>query len=145
MKLFERVAMFVEETTYLLQRLQRGLHDPQAFAKPEAVHSLFRAAHTIRGNAALIGATEYARLTRVIERVLEGVRDKAIAPDADVVDSLVQSVDVLRQMTHAIASGEPNPGPGERADVFVALEEFTGRAGGVKHDGGSGRREGAGR
>jgi len=73
----------------------------------ELVHTIFRAAHSIKGGAATFGFADVAAFTHVAESLLEEVRSERRAVDAELIDLLLRSVDCLRAMLARSSSGLP--------------------------------------
>jgi len=73
----------------------------------ELVHTIFRAAHSIKGGAATFGFADVAAFTHVAESLLEEVRSERRAVDAELIDLLLRSVDCLRAMLARSSSGQP--------------------------------------
>jgi two-component system chemotaxis sensor kinase CheA len=64
----------------------------------DALKVVFRAAHTLKGNAASLGFTEIAEMTHELENVLDCLRSGSLAVSRPVTDLLLESVDALRAM-----------------------------------------------
>ncbi len=73
----------------------------------ELVHTIFRAAHSIKGGAATFGFTDVAAFTHVAESLLEEVRSERRAVDAELIELLLRSVDALRAMLDRSGRGQP--------------------------------------
>jgi len=73
----------------------------------ELIHTIFRAAHSIKGGAATFGFADVAAFTHVAESLLEEVRSGRRAIDAAAVELLLRSVDVVRVMLERSAAGVP--------------------------------------
>ncbi|HUH55188.1 MAG TPA: chemotaxis protein CheA [Rhodanobacter sp.] len=73
----------------------------------ELVHTIFRAAHSIKGGAATFGFTDVAAFTHVAESLLEEVRSERRGVDAELIDLLLRSVDCLRGMLARSRAGQP--------------------------------------
>ena len=71
----------------------------------EAIAEVFRAAHTLKGNAMSVGSNDVAELAHVVEDVLDRVRAHDVTMSSGLVSFLLRAVDVLRE-TLAGASGE---------------------------------------
>jgi two-component system chemotaxis sensor kinase CheA len=76
-------------------------------ADGELVHTIFRAAHSIKGGAATFGFTDVAAFTHVAESLLEEVRSERRAVDPELIDLLLRSVDCLRGMLARSRGGQP--------------------------------------
>jgi two-component system chemotaxis sensor kinase CheA len=72
----------------------------------ETVAALFRAAHTLKGSAGMVGLSGFVQFAHVLEHVLGRVREGTQPIDAGVVDALLASADVMRAMVAAAAQGQ---------------------------------------
>ena len=73
----------------------------------ELVHTIFRAAHSIKGGAATFGFADVAAFTHVAESLLEEVRSERRSADEKLIDLLLRSVDGLRAMLARSSRGQP--------------------------------------
>ncbi|TPG46254.1 chemotaxis protein CheA [Rhodanobacter glycinis] len=73
----------------------------------ELVHTIFRAAHSIKGGAATFGFADVAAFTHVAESLLEEVRSERRAVDAGLIEVLLCSVDCMRAMLERSSQGQP--------------------------------------
>src|SRR6056297_3653400 len=62
----------------------------------DAVDEIFRAAHTLKGGAATVQMTELSGFTHLVEDVLDGIRSDEVSVDTDVVDTLLESIDIIK-------------------------------------------------
>ncbi len=90
--------MFFEETEEHLANMETQLLrlDPNA-PDPEALHSIFRAAHSVKGNSALLGAARFSEVMHRIESILDRIRKEQLKPDNDVITLLLEACDVVRE------------------------------------------------
>ena len=72
---------------------------------PELIHTVFRAAHSIKGGSGTFGFTAVAGFTHVMETLLDQVRDGERRIDKTTLDLLLKSGDVLRHMLEAARDG----------------------------------------
>ncbi|TAL85185.1 MAG: chemotaxis protein CheA [Rhodanobacter sp.] len=75
--------------------------------EPELVHTIFRAAHSIKGGAATFGFADVAAFTHVAESLLEEVRSERRGVDEKLIDLLLHAVDCLRAMLARSRRGQP--------------------------------------
>jgi two-component system chemotaxis sensor kinase CheA len=68
----------------------------------EVIHTLFRAAHSIKGGSGTFGFHELTALTHVMEHVLEEVRGGTRPVTQQLVELLFQAVDCSRDMLVAL-------------------------------------------
>jgi two-component system, chemotaxis family, sensor kinase CheA len=71
----------------------------------ELVHTIFRAAHSIKGGAATFGFADVAAFTHVAESLLEEVRSERRAVDSGLIELLLRSVDCMRAMLERSSQG----------------------------------------
>ena len=72
----------------------------------ELLNGIFRVAHSLKGDALMVGFPRIAEFAHGLEDLLERLRDGALAVDADVVSLLLRAVDVLRALLAAAARGQ---------------------------------------
>ncbi|MDH5545806.1 MAG: chemotaxis protein CheW [Gammaproteobacteria bacterium] len=68
----------------------------------ETVNTIFRAAHSIKGGSATFGFTNVSDFTHVMETLLDEMRSGQRQATQDSVNTLLESVDVLREMLTAV-------------------------------------------
>ncbi|MBL1261615.1 MAG: chemotaxis protein CheA [Thiotrichaceae bacterium] len=115
---------FFEESFEGLDIMESGLLNLDiGAADDETVNSIFRAAHSIKGGSATFGFTDVADFTHGMETLLDEMRDGSRDVTQVSVDTLLQSVDCLRQML--AASRDKTPIDTERAaELKSELEEI---------------------
>ncbi|VAW84763.1 Signal transduction histidine kinase CheA [hydrothermal vent metagenome] len=93
---------FFEESFEGLDIMESGLLNLDiGAADNDTVNSIFRAAHSIKGGSATFGFTEVAEFTHGMETLLDEMRDGSRDVTQSSVDTLLQSVDCLREMLAA--------------------------------------------
>ena len=116
---------FREETAECLEQMEQSLLALETSPENrELVSSLFRAAHTAKGNASLLEFNILARFLHNVEDLLELCRSNAIALSQDVINILLQSVDALRQMTKRAVEGTETLSP-EHEALSARLAEMA--------------------
>ena len=74
-------------------------------ADDESLNAIFRCAHSIKGGAATFGFQDVADLTHVMETLLDKLRRHELAVTTAMIDTLLHSGDVLRQLLALRQSG----------------------------------------
>ncbi len=98
-----------------LLRLEVGSPDP------EVVNTVFRVAHSIKGGAATFGFNEVASFTHTLETLLDELRGHRMQVTQAILDLLLKSVDVMREMLRATQAKQP-PDAQKVADLQFDLE-----------------------
>ncbi|MGZ3430797.1 MAG: Hpt domain-containing protein [Isosphaeraceae bacterium] len=118
--------MFFEKAREHLISLEEGLMDLERRQGDRAhLDKTFRAAHTIKGAAAMVGLEPIARFTHGIEAVLEKIRTGSLAVDSDIITTLLESRDHLAAMVEGYAAGSPVPGSGDLSQRLSDLLRVT--------------------
>ncbi len=76
-------------------------------AAPDALDSLFRDAHTIKGGAGMLGLDDVRALAHAVEDVLESARSAGEFPPR-LADPLLRAADALRKQVAGDGNGEPD-------------------------------------
>ena len=106
--------MFYEEARELLIGLEEGLMDLERRQSDRAhLDQTFRAAHSLKGAAAMVGLAAIAEFTHGIEAVLDRIRGGMLAVDSDIITTLLEARDHLATMVEAEAAKSPIPPSGE--------------------------------
>jgi len=94
---------FFEESFEALDTMELALLklNPGA-VEPEAVNTIFRVAHSIKGGSATFGFSDIASFTHTLETMLDELRGNRMGVTKSIMDMLLQSVDVMRDMLRAV-------------------------------------------
>ena len=99
---------FFAESSEALDSMENALLKLSAGdADLELINTIFRVAHSIKGGAATFGFTEVAAFTHTLETLLDQLRSGKRRVDPSLVDTLLQSGDVMREMLHATQQKQP--------------------------------------
>ncbi|ESS08378.1 MAG: chemotaxis protein histidine kinase related kinase [uncultured archaeon A07HN63] len=129
----EHIKAFVAESEEGITELNNALLDLESDPDDaEAMDSIFRIAHTLKGNASAMGFETVSELAHEMEDLLDEVRDGDIPVDTELMDLLFDSVDYLDAMVGDIAeNGETDiDASGVEADLRNKLETGTVSGGG---------------
>jgi len=103
------VATFLVEGRELAEELERGLlkldegHDRN---DPELINALFRAAHTIKGSAGIVGIDSLGRFTHRVESLLDRVRSGEPLLDDAMITQLLRCCDHINKLLDLAAAGD---------------------------------------
>lgn len=124
----EITADFVSETNEHFEVSDENLltleNDPE---DEEAIASIFRAFHTIKGTTSFLGLTPISRLAHIAENLLDEVRKKRLGFEGEVVDATFNALDLLKKMTRqlesALENGSAFTPDDDFPEVFVQLKK----------------------
>jgi two-component system chemotaxis sensor kinase CheA len=94
--------IYITECFERLEDMEENLleldeHNPNI----EGLNAIFRCAHSIKGAAGSFGFNKIKDFTHILEGLLDGMREGHIAPTRKIIDTLLASVDIVRQMVTA--------------------------------------------
>ncbi len=112
---FEESFEAIESMEAALLKLDVGAPDP------EVINTVFRVAHSIKGGAGMFNFTDIASFTHTLETLLDGVRAGRTRLSTPIMDLLLKSVDVMREMLRATQRKESFD-PQRVADLQFDLE-----------------------
>jgi two-component system chemotaxis sensor kinase CheA len=117
-------AGFFEEAFESLDGMENALLqlDP-ATPNAEAINSVFRVAHSIKGGSGMFSFTEVASFTHTLETLLDELRAGRMPVTRPAIDLLLKSTDVLRGMLQATQRKTPVDQQ-TAADVQFDLEQM---------------------
>jgi len=98
---------FLTEAGEHLRALEEALVALEARPEDaELLNGIFRVAHSLKGDALMVGFPRIADFAHGLEDLLERLRDGALAVDADLISLLLRAVDVLRALLAGAAAGQ---------------------------------------
>ena len=82
-----------------LLKLEKNINDK------EAIDSIFRAAHTLKGGSATVQMDEITKFTHTLEDAMDEIRSGKVKINADIVDTLLNSLDIIKNMVRSRSEG----------------------------------------
>ncbi|WP_206045339.1 Hpt domain-containing protein [Oceanicoccus sagamiensis] len=99
--------VFFEESLEGLDGMEQTLLSiDSSGADSEAINTIFRAAHSIKGGSGTFGFDAITEFTHVAETLLDEVRDNKRELTPEIIELLLQSCDCLRNMISALQAGQ---------------------------------------
>jgi len=124
----EELKVFIEEADEQIALLDRDLVRLETEGDdPELIQEIFRATHTMKGSAAMLGYPHMSELAHSMESLLDGLRNGKISVSAEIVDSLLCGLDILKVLRDALVS--PEKGPTDIGPAVARLESAAETAG----------------
>ncbi|TFZ08321.1 chemotaxis protein CheA [Ramlibacter humi] len=121
--------VFFEEAADNLDNFEQLLVDLDVAApSDETLNAIFRCAHSVKGGAATFGFSDVADVTHAMETLLDGLRRHEQQPTTAMVDTLLQSGDVLRALL-----ARHQQGGGDAPDTAALLAALQAHIGGDAH------------
>lgn len=121
--------MFLQEAEEHLAAMEEHLLalDPEA-PDPEALQSIFRAAHSVKGSSTIFGANRLSEVMHRVETILELIRKEQVKPTPDIVSVLLQACDGVREELRRFQNnGQADPGALEQLyDQLTSLAHGDG-------------------
>lgn len=99
------VSYFIEEAKEHLDTIEQGiLHLQATLSDAERMNELFRAAHSIKGGAAMLGFNGIQRVGHYLEDGFKLLKENAIQVDQRLEDLFLQGFDLLKELVEALQS-----------------------------------------
>lgn len=115
---------FMEESAELIESFERGLLElEQTPGDPEVLNRIFRAAHTIKGNSAMLGFADVAQFTHGLEDVLDRMRKGRLRITQAGMDLLLRSLDMLKLKLKTL--GQPADGSPDATQLIMELRAYA--------------------
>jgi len=93
----ELLAVFLAESEENLATLEQLLVTIESSAQnEEAIHEIFRAAHTLKGNAACLGFDSVAAIAHGMEDLLDAMRTQELDPTPRIITLLLDGADAIK-------------------------------------------------
>jgi two-component system, chemotaxis family, sensor kinase CheA len=100
------LASFLVESEEGLDVMEQALVQMESSpSDPELLHTIFRVAHSLKGNATSLQLTDLAGFAHVVEDLLDVFREQQALPSADLISLLLKAVDELRAMVSTAQTG----------------------------------------
>lgn len=128
MAMDELVKIFMEESEDEIRELENGLiRLEEERGDDDTINRVFRAAHTIKGSAGLVGFEAVSNYTHTLENILDRIRKKDLSITKKLISTLLSSVDFLKRMIAAQSEGEELDS-GEIEESVQTMKRFIGVA-----------------
>src|SRR5512145_1284262 len=103
----DELEIFLQDVNEHLQQMEAGLLSLEQIADPNTLHSVFRAAHTLKAIAGTIGHQQMAELTHALETLFDAMREGLLTFTPEIADELLAMVNLLRALRDEVISHEP--------------------------------------
>jgi two-component system chemotaxis sensor kinase CheA len=109
------LASFLVESEEGLDVMEQALMQMESSpSDPELLHTIFRVAHSIKGNATSLELKDLAGFAHVVEDLLDVLREQQALPSADLISLLLKAVDELRAMVASASAGSAELTPAQQ-------------------------------
>lgn len=132
---------FIEEAKEHLDTLEKGLLDLDATMQdPETLQELFRAAHSVKGGAAMLGFSSIQKTAHRLEDAFKILKENPIEANQKLETLFLKGFDTLRDLLNHLASPEglsdeeSNRIVKESEPAFIDLEKYLHQLIGVPED-----------
>ena len=93
------IGYFIEEAKEHLETIEKGILDlSAALEDEEMVNELFRAAHSIKGGAAMLNFTSIQKTSHRLEDAFKILRDEKITPDQTLESLFLKAYDIIQDL-----------------------------------------------
>ncbi len=121
---------FVDEATEVLGNVMTDLMDLEGSFDDEVINRVYRAFHSVKGNAGMLGLERLSAFAHAAEDVLSLVRERRLEPDKDLVTLLLRAVDTMIGTLEDMRCGQGDVRDG--GDIKEQLAAIVQKFGGPK-------------
>ena len=94
----------------------------------ETINAIFRPFHTVKGVSGFLNFNKMNRLAHVTESLLDKARNGDLFIDAEIIDTILSSVDILKVMIEnvyaTLGTGRPDEGDVDTDQVMTKIEYY---------------------
>ncbi len=99
-------SIFLEETKELIEQFEKSLLELEKQPNnTDAIQSLFRAAHTIKGSSSSLGFDSLAKFTHSLESLMDMVRSSKLSLNQNIINILFKGLDFIQEAVDDIEEG----------------------------------------
>ncbi len=121
----ELIDEFVSESNELIETVGNELMSLEIEPdNKDIVDEIFRVFHTLKGNSGLMGLEQMSTVSHKSEDVLGKLRDKEVEPTTATIDTLLASVDYMRNVIEEIRSNDLKAH--DTSELFAKLHAILG-------------------
>ncbi len=114
----ELLEYFLSEADDHITTLDKGIADMEVHPNSQAlIEELFRAAHTLKGAAALVKLNTTSSIAHRMEDILEGLKDKSIKPNKNIYELLSYILDAIKAIVYDVTQKKPENPEAENAII----------------------------
>lgn len=118
------IGYFIEEANEHLNTLEDGLLNlSKSIEDPESINEMFRAAHSVKGGAAMLGFSSIQKTAHHLEDCLKILKEQPVPVDERLVSLFLSSFDTLKTLTEELQA--PYGLQADKADEIVKASEPT--------------------
>lgn len=120
----ELTGIFLAESREQLQEMEAALLELENnISDEDAIRTVFRAAHTIKGSAGMIGLDRIMDFTHLTENLLDDIRSKKISIDSDIITLLLECRDFIGSLVDSFEANKNESVSNEQESRYNDLKE----------------------
>jgi chemotaxis protein histidine kinase CheA/ActR/RegA family two-component response regulator len=112
---------FLDEAQEHLRTIEEGLILPMSLAETAKIKEVFRAAHSIKGGAAMLGLEVVQKIGNHFEQAFKAIKDRSIPVDEKMQDLLLEGLELLRLSIQMVQHGQVVPSSLSEEAVFAKI------------------------
>ena len=128
----ELIESFVEESNEGLADIENdflAIEEAGSDIDHDLVNKVFRCIHSIKGTSGFLGLKAIGALAHEMENILNMIRNDELVPSSRIVDALLQSADVLRNMVNDVENSNDTDISGQIELLKNAISADSGASG----------------
>jgi chemotaxis protein histidine kinase CheA/ActR/RegA family two-component response regulator len=114
---------FLDEAQEHLRTIEEALIVPTSLAEVPKIKEVFRAAHSIKGGAAMLGLETVQQIGNHFEQAFKAIKDRSITVDEKLQDYLLEGLEILRLSIQLVQYGQTIPATMGQEPVFAKIAQ----------------------
>jgi chemotaxis protein histidine kinase CheA/ActR/RegA family two-component response regulator len=121
------VGYFLDESLEHLRVIEEGLVSPNLLSQPAHLKEVFRAAHSLKGGAAMLELDTIQKISHYFEQAFKQIKDQSLLVDEPLQALLLEGLELLRAAIQFLREQQTPPSSLAQAAVFEQIQAYLSR------------------
>lgn len=123
------VQIYFSEAEELLQIIEKSVMALEADTEDQSlVKEIFRAVHTMKSSAAMVGFNQLSEHAHLLENLLEKLRTQQLPVTRNLVSFLLENHDLIKTMVEDLSQNKPEMGSSALLSMHSRIKELLGQS-----------------
>lgn len=105
----ENLKEFMIDALEAVQSIEQHIINYERHSDKEALNAIFRAVHTLKGDADYIGLKRFALFAHSLENILESLKNGTLRRSHEIINTLLKAIDCIKNTVTNIQAGKGYP------------------------------------
>ncbi len=118
------IGYFLDESQEHLRVIEEGLITPSLLSQPAQIREVFRAAHSIKGGAAMLELDTIQQIGHHFEQAFKQIKEKSLSVDEPLQNLLLEGLEMLRLALQILRHQQTPPISLAQEEVFGKIRSY---------------------